>query len=847
MSRAPPAPRQNLQELEQNEKQLAIPIRPGVGSLGKPIKLTVNVFKVPAYPTGDLIHYNIEFRPAIVSPKVRKNVFQEALEQHRSELGGVLVAYDGHENAYCPRPLPSDTLIFPVLPRSKVSSEQQEGDQPQRKPDDREPRTVTIKRVEVIKMANLTDFLTGKISWTPYEAIHALEVVLKCAPSSIAINFGRSYFLDRPEMISKISSGAEVWSGYFLSMRPCKEGLVLNCDTAATAFYQPLNLVNFAAECVRQSSVARLGNRDIESIEEQLHNVMIKVTHRAGLRKKFKIICLTKASARNIVFETPEGKVSVAQYFSDRYKHQLRFPEMPCVQVAPAEKKIFLPMEVCEIVAGQKYMRKLSEDQTVDMIKITCKKPMERLAKINSARRDLALDSSAALASFGVRIGTEALEVNGRVLPAPSLTYGTGGRDQSQQPSMGAWNLMDKSFSQAQQINSYAVVSFASRVSDRDVDNFVRELSGCASSLGMRFNSAKQSPLVCDSGNNIDGALSKAIDSAAKTFGSAPQIIFVLLPSTSAALYGEIKRVAETRLSVMTQCLLGKHLQRVSRPFCANLLMKVNVKLGGVNWNLGSKLSLLVDKPTIVFGADVTHPGIGETGKPSIAAVVASCDLKATRFVSAVSPQDSRMELIADLKGMVKAHLKSFYSGTQRKPERIVFYRDGVSEGQFAQLIQHEVSAIKNACQEIEAGYAPALSFIVVQKRHHVRFFPKDPSSADRSGNVPPGTVVDSGMVHPTQFDFYLCSHSGIQGTSRPTHYHVLHDDNRVGADSLQELTYHLCYVFARCTRSVSLVPAAYYAHLVAFRARFFFDERSRGERQFLPISTNLAKSMYFV
>ncbi|XP_020617428.1 protein argonaute-3-like [Orbicella faveolata] len=58
------------------------------------------------------------------------------------------------------------------------------------------------------------------------------------------------------------------------------------------------------------------------------------------------------------------------------------------------------------------------------------------------------------------------------------------------------------------------------------------------------------------------------------------------------------------------------------------------------------------------------------------------------------------------------------------------------------------------------------------------------------------------------------------QGTSRPTHYHVLYDDNAFTADGLEQLTYQLCHVYARCTRSVSMPAPAYYAHLVAFRAR---------------------------
>ena len=88
-------------------------------------------------------------------------------------------------------------------------------------------------------------------------------------------------------------------------------------------------------------------------------------------------------------------------------------------------------------------------------------------------------------------------------------------------------------------------------------------------------------------------------------------------------------------------------------------------------------------------------------------------------------------------------------------------------------------------------------------------------------GNIPAGTTVDVGITHPTEFDFYLCSHQGIQGTSRPSHYHVLWDDNHFEADDLQQMTYQLCHTYVRCTRSVSIPAPAYYAQLVAFRARY--------------------------
>lgn len=133
-----------------------------------------------------------------------------------------------------------------------------------------------------------------------------------------------------------------------------------------------------------------------------------------------------------------------------------------------------------------------------------------------------------------------------------------------------------------------------------------------------------------------------------------------------------------------------------------------------------------------------------------------------------------------------------------------------------------EVAAIKAACAFLYKCYNPTLTFVVIQKRHRVHFFPMGPREADNSGNRLPGTAIDTDIVHPVEFDFYLQAHAGLQGTSPPDHYHVLHDENNFSPDALQELTYRLCYTYTRATRAVSLVPAAYYADLVAARACFY-------------------------
>lgn len=58
----------------------------------------------------------------------------------------------------------------------------------------------------------------------------------------------------------------------------------------------------------------------------------------------------------------------------------------------------------------------------------------------------------------------------------------------------------------------------------------------------------------------------------------------------------------------------------------------------------------------------------------------------------------------------------------------------------------------------------------------------------DTTGNTMPGTVVDSEITSPYNFDFYLQAHAPMKGQARTAHYYVLRDDNKLSANELQEL-----------------------------------------------------------
>ena len=50
----------------------------------------------------------------------------------------------------------------------------------------------------------------------------------------------------------------------------------------------------------------------------------------------------------------------------------------------------------------------------------------------------------------------------------------------------------------------------------------------------------------------------------------------------------------------------------------------------------------------------------------------------------------------------------------------------------------------------------------------------------------------------------------------------MLYDENRIDAETIQEMVHRNSYLYARATKAVSLIPPAYYAHWACYRARMY-------------------------
>ncbi|XP_058105394.1 protein argonaute 10-like isoform X2 [Magnolia sinica] len=778
-----------------SSKSLRFPIRPGQGQAGVKCIVKANHF-FAELPDKDLNQYDVTITPEVVSKTVNRAIMAELVRLYKeSDLGMRLPAYDGRKSLYTAGELPFTSKEFKI----KLVDEDDGINGPKR---ERE-YNVAIKFVARADLHHLGQFLAGRRADAPQEALQILDIVLRELSTKRYCPVGRSFFSPDIRTPQRLGDGLESWCGFYQSIRPTQMGLSLNIDMSSAAFIEPLPVIEFVAQLLGKDILLRpLSDSDRIKIKKALRGVKVEVTHRGNVRRKYRISGLTTQPTRELVFPVDDHSTmkSVVEYFQEMYGFTIQHTHLPCLQVGNQKKASYLPMEACKIVGGQRYTKRLNERQITALLKVTCQRPKDMENDILQTVQHNAYDEDPYAKEFGIKISEKLASVEARILPAPWLKYHDAGKEKDCLPQVGQWNMRNKKMINGSTVSRWACINFSRSVQENVARGFCSELAQMCQVSGMEFNPEPVIPIYTAKPEHVEKALKHVYHvSTNKLKGKELELLLAILPDNNGSLYGDLKRICETDLGLISQCCLTKHVFKISKQYLANVSLKINVK------------------------------------------VVASQDWpEVTKYAGLVCAQAHRQELIQDLYktwqdpvrgpvsgGMIRDLLVSFRKATGQKPLRIIFYRDGVSEGQFYQVLLYELDAIRKACASLEPNYQPPVTFVVVQKRHHTRLFANNHnnrSSTDKSGNILPGTVVDSKICHPTEFDFYLCSHAGIQGTSRPAHYHVLWDENNFTADGIQSLTNNLCYTYARCTRSVSVVPPAYYAHLAAFRARFYME-----------------------
>jgi eukaryotic translation initiation factor 2C len=798
------------------------------GSKGQGITVYTNHFRVDI---GGTVVYQYDIDIAMIDRNQRSRL---ATKDDRWDVIQVFVKerkdfpvvwYDEGKTLYTREMLPDVKLPIQI----------------QLKKDD-ETKRFQLNKLDLVgqnRITDIQDFIQKKSNLRPREAIRIIEILFKQRARNDLISV-RNQFYDRRQKLEDLNDGRCMAKGFYQALCLTQCGPTLNINLTFTCFYMPLSFIDFASKYLRRDITRGLNETDAKKFERLIRNLKIETMHTG--RRIFYRFRRFGRPANQIMFPCNEDdnraagtaaaatikEISVADYFAKKYR-RLMHPNLNCIDAMKGNENQpnWLPMEVARVVEWQRALRPLDKQQRGSVSRNTIIKPAERYDEIMKIVRNNQFNRDTYLKELNIGVDDkEMLKLTARVLSPPDIKYRRRGQGEViERVRFGKWRVQNW-FYETPIIHSWGIIYFGdepNREINDNLNSFQIQLPQLLRQTGFIINTEPSLTIENPQENDVQNALSNASE-------QGWQLAIVILNSfNSDEIYNLVKSYSNGQIGLMTQCVNYQALKRnISKlhMYVENISQKINAKLGGINGvvNIKSALSRSSrDDLFMFFGADVTH-STTSSDRPSIAAVVGSRDLTNTLYSSRICEQYPKkgrcsVEIIKELDKMVAELLQVFARGCgNRLPNKIVFYRDGVDEGQYQKVLDHEVMKIKAACRAVYGNKPlPQLTFIVVKKRHNTRFFLYE---NEETSNVPAGTVVDQNIIHPSQFDFYLCSQAALMGTSRPALYHVLHDDIGFSSDDIQQLTYWLCHTDMRCTKSVSIPAPVHYAHLAAYASR---------------------------
>lgn len=576
-----------------------------------------------------------------------------------------------------------------------------------------------------------------------------------CTDTNTFTSGNKAFFRDDQKQISlsgnqQGEAAVRALRGFFLSARPGVESLLVNINTTSSAFFGLQNVEDFLSspqykrrsaeaktallkgtkvEIVFPPSVAwptsESANRFVHAVGE--HISIEKCHKKAGQDVTVERCFLGDDQGCPSRLYVPKGEATVNGSHAVKVATSMLDPGI-------VGRMEWYPAEWLRIVEDQPFHNALNAGQTSKMLKFALKSPNENYSRImNDGLRMFGFTATnqSGLSTFhqDLEAGQQMIKVPGCWLKPPTIRF----QSSIKTPEHASWDLMNVKFAEVNKklpCLPWINLSEYDR-KDRTFDGVLKTLRAALRNHGLLSDDAtfefQQKDWQKDGIRNprtiatpeanpgfeqkVEEVLAHGRSQENKT---APTLITI--DQYDQELYAYIKRVAELKLGVRTILLKANTTDKNGQAIQvgpnaqhgSNVALKYNIKLQQkcytldrfaghhfreVNKKDGTKTTC------IVIGADVTHPGKGSPlGTPSIAAVVGSVDGDFMHFPGSMRLQRSRKEPIVELGDMVKERLLDWAAKNNwRLPENVLFYRDGVSESQYAKLRAYEIPQLDKA------------------------------------------------------------------------------------------------------------------------------------------------------
>ncbi|GAB0086880.1 hypothetical protein DMENIID0001_010860 [Sergentomyia squamirostris] len=732
-----------------------------MGNTGEKIRLIANYYKLIKSPGWNIYKYRVDFSPDIELLTARKKLMRRQIPTLGSFQFDGTVIFSLHKYA-------TDPMI--LMDKSEI---------------DESPIQITIRYV-------------GELLPTHGEYIHLLNLIMKQTIESLGMQRaygpkGAKYF-DPQQMIDVRQHNLQIWPGFSTSIRQHESDIMI-CAEVTHKVIRMENCYNV---------MARMGNNRDSMMRELIGQVVVTEYNNATYRIDDMDFTRNPTSE----FQMKSGEMmSFLQYFQNRYKCTIRDLRQPLlvsrakakdIRAGRAETILLVP-ELCRLTGLTKEHR-ANMGLMRDLANHTRIGPSMRVQRFVELNRRIQEEprAQAVMDKWNMTLDRQLVELMGRVLPRENICFGGG---KMELPNEADWTnaLKKNSLFESQPLTNWHVIC-----PERDL-NVTTKFISMLKSTAQRAHFNMQDPRVIRISDDFSRSYVANIE---KACNDSTQMVVCVVPNQREDRYIAIKRKCYVERAVPSQCLWTRKLtnDKILGGMVVKVMIQMSCKLGNAPWTVKIPLKRVMN-----VGFDVTFDPNDKS--KSFGAFVATMDLAETNtYYSSVSQHKHGEEMSNFLLVNMMKALKQFVSIHQAPPGRIIFYRDGVGDGDLDHVREYEVKKLISDLKSAYGEMAPRLTFIIVSKRINTRLFQK----VRNIDNPPPGTVVDDVITLPERYDFFLVSQSTRQGTISPTSYNVIWDESGLSPDKIQMWTYKMTHLYYNWSGNVKVPMVCQYAQKLA-------------------------------
>ncbi|KAM6221050.1 piwi-like protein 2 [Rhynchocyon petersi] len=747
--------------IENKEKEIFVKR----GSKGKPQTLGLNLIQIQCQNEA-VYQYHVTFSPSVECKSMRFAM----LKDHQTVTGNV-TAFDG------------SILYLPVKLQQTLELKSQ------RKTDGAE---ICIK-IQLTKILEPCSDLC-----IPFYNV-VFRRVMKLLDMKLV---GRNFYDPTSAMVLQ-QHRLQIWPGYAASIRRTDGGLFL--------------LADISHKVIRNDSVLDVMHAMYQESKENFKDEFTKLLVGSIVitrynNRTYRIDDVDWNKTPKDSFTMSDGKeITFLEYYSKNYGIKIKDNDQPLLIHRPSERQnnqgmllkgeILLLPELSFMTGIPEKMKKdfrAMKDLT-QQINLSPKQHhsalrclLQKISKSETANNEMA--------RWGLCLQMDVHKIEGRVLPMERI------------------NLRNTSFTTSPELNWVKEVTrdlsiltvpmhfwalfYPKRAMDqaRELVNMLEKIAG---PMGMRMSPPAWVELKDDRVETYVRTIQSVLGVEGKI-----QMVVCIIMGTRDDLYGAIKKLCCVQSPVPSQVINVRTIGQPTRlrSVAQKILLQINCKLGGELWGVDIPL-----KQLMVIGMDVYHDP--SRGMRSVVGFVASINLTLTKWYSRVVFQMPHQEIVDSLKLCLVGSLKKFYEVNHCLPEKIVVYRDGVSDGQLKTVANYEIPQLQK-CFEAFENYQPKMVVFVVQKKISTNLYL---AATEHFVTPSPGTVVDHTITSCEWVDFYLLAHHVRQGCGIPTHYICVLNTANLSPDHMQRLTFKLCHMYWNWPGTIRVPAPCKYAHKLAF------------------------------